>query len=145
VPTCLGLGAISLALADPPAPSPSPTTAAPAADVPAAAPAATAAPPAATAAPPAAAGTPPAAAQATSSAPATGPTVDQYEKHFLAEGYKLEMHNGQKLFCRTEEIVGSRLGGQRVCATLEQLRATETDTRESIERWQRTSPSPTGH
>ena len=139
----LGVGAISVALADPPASSPPRTIAAPAADAPAAAPAADA--PAATpaASPPAAATSTPAAKAATA-APATAPTIDQYEKHFLAEGYKLEMHNGRKLFCRSEEILGSHLGGQKVCATLEQLKATETGHREQIEKWQRTGAAPTG-
>ena len=30
------------------------------------------------------------------------PELDTLEKHFLSEGYKLEMHNGEKHFCRRE-------------------------------------------
>jgi hypothetical protein len=146
---CLGLGAISLALADPPAASPAPATAAP--------------PPAAAAATPAelpaaAVNSPPAAKAATAPA-ATAPTIDQpekyfrdtlwtadpYEEHFLAKGYKAELHNDEKMFCRMEEPVGSRLGGRKVCRTLEQLKVTETSSREWIEHSQRISTNPKGH
>jgi hypothetical protein len=146
---CLGLGAISLALADPPAASPAPSTAAPPTEAAAATPAEL----------PAAAVNPPAAAKAATAPAATAPTSDQpgkhfrgtlwtadpYEEHFLAEGYKAELHNDEKMFCRREEPVGSRIGGRKVCWTLEQLKVTETSTRESIERWQRVSTSPRGH
>jgi hypothetical protein len=140
---CLNAGAISLVLADPPTNAPAaPPTAAQAADAPAGAPDTPPAP-AVTAPPPPTAGTSPAAKRATP-APAVAPTVDPYEKHFLAEGYRLEMHNGTKMFCRSEEVLGSRLGGLKVCSTLDQLKATETGTQESIERWQRTGAAPTG-
>ena len=144
---CLNAGAISLALADPPTNAPAATpTAAPAVNAPAAAqdtaPAPAASSPTGMAPPPTTAGTS-SAAKTTTPATAAAPTVDQYEKHFLAEGYKLEIHHGTKLFCRSEEVLGSRLGGMKLCSTLEQLKATETETRESIERWQRTSVGPT--
>lgn len=130
---CLSTGAISIALADPPATPPATTTTAPAADTPTAAPAAT---PAAIVTPTPAAPSP-TATQAAARPPATVPAIDSYEKHFLAEGYKLEMHNGEKLFCRSEELLGSRLGGHKVCSTLEQLKASEPETRQTIERLQR--------
>jgi hypothetical protein len=141
---CLNAGAIPLVLADPPTNAPAaPPTAAQAADAPAGAPDTPPAPAVTAPPPPPTAGTSPAAKTATA-APAVAPTVDPYEKHFLAEGYKLEMHNGTKLLCRSEEVLGSRLGGLKLCSTLEQLKATETGTRESIERWQRTGAAPTG-
>ena len=108
--TCLGVGAMSLALADPPAASPAPSTAGRAA-----------------------------------AARREVWTTDYYEKHFLAEGYKMELHNGEKMFCRMEEPPGSRLEARKVCSTLDQLKATETGTREWIARGQRISTNPKGH
>ena len=138
---CLNAAAASLALADPPATPPATTATAPAASSPTAPLATT---PAAAVAPAPAAAQPASATQAATRATAA-PTLDQYEKHFLAEGYKLEMHHGEKMFCRSEELLGSRLGGHKACSTLEQLKATETGTRESVSQWQRTSTNPQGH
>jgi hypothetical protein len=131
---------MSVALGDPPATTPATTIPAPAANPPTVTPAAT---PAAAATPTPAAASPPA-VKAAVSRPATAPAIDQYERHFLAEGYKLEMHNGEKLFCRSEELLGSHLGGRKVCSSLEQLKANEPGARESVERWQRNSPTPSG-
>jgi hypothetical protein len=146
---CLGLGAISLALADPPAAAPAPSSAAPSSEASAATPPEL----------PAAAGTSPPAAKTATAPPATTPTIlhsgkhfpgrlwtaDPYEEHFLAEGYKMELHSDEKMFCRREEPVGSRIGGRKVCWTLEQLKATESGAREWIERWQRVSTTPKNH
>jgi hypothetical protein len=125
---CLGLGAISLALADPPAALPVKLTHPP--------------PPRETTTP---AATAPTIDQPGKHFRGTLWTADPYEEHFLAEGYKAELHNDEKMFCRREEPVGSRIGGRKVCWTLEQLKVTETSSRESIERWQRVSTSPRGH
>jgi hypothetical protein len=119
---CLAVGVLSLALADPPAASP-----------------------------PAAASSPPAASPAPTPAAPAAPvrrtlwTTNSYEEHFLAEGYKMELHNGEKMFCRMEELPGSRLQARKVCSTLDQLKASETGNREWIERSQRISVMPKGH
>ncbi len=113
--TVIGIGAVSLALADTPA-SP-------------AAPSSTAAPtPAPTAA---------------SQAPAEDTQLDH---HLRSEGYKVEMHNGQKVYCRKEDILGSRLGaGTKTCSTGEQLKITEAQAHEAAERAQRQQTSgPSG-
>jgi hypothetical protein len=106
----LAAGAVTIALADPP------TEAAPAA-----APAEQAAPAAAaTAAAPAAAPAP--AAPAT---PAAKPEIDKDTQHFVAEGYKPEMHGGEQVYCRKETALGSRLAPVKNCGTLEQLKLNE--------------------
>ena len=114
---CLGVGAAFGALGDPPA-SQSAT-----------------APPAT--APPAT--TPSSATQA--SAPAK-PEVDPEEKRLLAQGYRAKMRHGQKVFCRTEPELGSRLGGQEICGTVADLKAQQASTREEIQRQQRTMTAP---
>ena len=151
---CLIVGQISLALADPPADSAATQTSpAPAAATSAAA-AATPAP-AAAATPAAAASAPaPAAAHAAASAPpaASGhasveisaPEMDRLEKHFLAEGYKIEMHNGEKYFCRREEALGSRLGGQKQCTNAQQLMFIEKDSQRQAEHAQHNQASSPG-
>jgi hypothetical protein len=137
--TCLALGGTSIAVADPEAP------ASPGAPAPATTPAAPAAAP--TAAPPAAA--PAAAAAATpadQAATAAAPTDTAFEKHLLAEGYKLEMRGGDKFYCKTEDnMLGSRLGNHRICSTAEQLSYRENSSQEYTQQLQRLQNNPTGH
>ena len=111
---CLGAGAMSLAIADPPS-----------------------APAAATAADGAKAAAP--ANAATSAKPATpaATEIDPLEKHFRAEGYQVRMKDGEKLFCKHEEVLGSRLSGSVKCATLEALKAREDADQAAAERAQR--------
>lgn len=113
--TSIAISVLTPALADPPA---SATSAAPAAATPA----------------PAAASATPSATPSASQPAAVKPSVDveaakmdQAEKHFLAEGYKIEMHHGEKYFCRREEQLGSRLGGEKHCSTAQELLYTEED------------------
>jgi hypothetical protein len=110
------------------------TSAPPESQAPATAPApAAAAAPAAPAAPAAAA---PAAAAPAATAKADAGT-DAKEKHLLAEGYKTEMHNGDKVFCRKEEILGSRLGGHKVCGSAVDLIAREAADKANTELTER--------
>lgn len=111
---CLGAGAISLALADPPAAQPAATPAAPAADA----------------------------------AKATAPTaaaqeMDQLEKHFRAQGYVVRMKDGEKLFCKREEVLGSRLSAGMKCATAEALKVREDQDQQAAERAQRAARTGT--
>jgi hypothetical protein len=121
---CVGVGGMSLALADPPAnPAPAtPATAQPAASAPV-----------------------PAAKAQTPTVDVDAQKDDQLEKHFLAEGYKLEMHNGQKYFCRREEELGSRLGAQKQCATAQQLKSNEDESRAAVERGRMQQTNPASH
>jgi hypothetical protein len=122
---CLNAGAASLALADPVA---TPPAAAPAA---ASSPASATAP--VTSAP----------AATTATVPAK-PTLSADEKLLLSRGYKLEMHGGQKLFCRREEVLGSRLGEQKHCGTVEQLKVSQQESQEATEKIQRSQKNPQG-
>jgi hypothetical protein len=122
----LACAAMNIALADdPPAP-------------PANAPAATAQAPASTAQPTAAA---PSAAQPAADAAAA--QADAQEKHFVSEGYSVEMHHGNKMFCRREDQLGSRLGAKKYCSTGEQLAETERQAQRSMDpaTWQKSNPS----
>lgn len=140
---CVGIGGLAVALADPPSPNSTPaaaTPAAPTAAEPAAASPATAAAAAnsATGAPAHPADAAPAAtATPSSSVVITGSQMEMMEKHFLSEGYKAEMRGGQKMFCRREEQMGTHLGGQKVCSTVEQLTANEAQAKEMVQRYQR--------
>jgi hypothetical protein len=126
---CLGAGAISLAVADPPAAAPD-TTAAPAA---ATAPAASAVTPAAQA------------SHAPSATPSSAaPAVDPEEKRLIAMGYKPVMRNGEKVFCHLVEETGSRLGAKKECGTAKELEAARTMTREQVEQQQRLQANPSG-
>ena len=129
----LGVGAVGLALADPPSSAPATST-----------PAATQ-----TTASAAARSTPTSATSQTSTATTiTAPpnsssnSADVQEKHFLAEGYTEEMHHGEKMFCRREDALGSRLGGKKYCSTAEQLTATELEAQRSMDSstWQEHQP-----
>ena len=138
----IGLLAISVltpALADPPNEPPANTTT-PASPAPAAPAAAAPAPAAAPAA------EHPAASAAQSAPISPGVEVvaaqmDQLEKHLLAEGYKIELYNGEKYFCRRQEELGSRLGGQKRCSPAQQLMFTEKDARRQLEHAQRNQTS----
>lgn len=139
---CVAGGGLSVALADPPA-APASTSEA--------ATQATPATPGGPAASPTAASPPATATSAggitiTGTAPATpaAPQVDPMERHFLSEGYKIEMHHGDKYFCRREEEMGSRLGGQKYCSTIDQLKATESQAKASLDKSMMQQNNPSG-
>jgi hypothetical protein len=129
--TCFALSAMTAALADPATTDPSAAAKAPAAAPSTAAPAATATP--ATPAAPATAAHPAASAAPAADVQVEAAQLDQQEKHFLSEGYKIEMHNGEKYYCRREEQMGSRLGGSKQCSTAQQLAFTEKDAQRQTE------------
>ena len=121
----IGFGAVSVAFADPSATETATTaTAAPAAQASVTTPAQ-----------PAAASTPatPAAPKVAAPAASTSAAEEEREHHFLSEGYRLEMRNGDKVFCRREEVLGSRLGAQKVCASALQLTETERQAKASMD------------
>lgn len=145
---CVAVGGLSVALAEPPNDS---AAAVPAAAIPAAATPAAAAPSAAApaavpaAAAPAPAGAIPSGVTITGARPVppAAPDLSLDEKHFLAEGYKLEMRHGEKVFCRREETLGTRLGSEKVCSSVIQLKATEQQAKASVDRsmMQQNNPS----
>jgi hypothetical protein len=147
---CLGIGSASGALADPP-PSPAEQSAV-AEPAPATPTSATEAAPtrSATEAAPTRSATEAATAKAPVTAPQTAsaakPGVDPEEQRLMAQGYRPKMRHGHKVFCRTDPELGSRLGGQEICATVEELKARQTAVREELEREQRSKmASPAGN
>ena len=113
--TLLGAGVLTVALADTPA---DPATASP--------PAATAAPAAtSTSSAPATATSSNAATASSPASAAAGPAKESdtaLEKRLTNSGYKSRMRNGQKVWCKQQGELGSRLGGQEVCGTPDELR-----------------------
>ena len=120
---CMAVGGISVARADPPT-TPSAATPAPATPAAAAAPAAPA--------PTTAVGATPQAASAVAT-----PAIDPEEKRLLAQGYRIQMRNGEKVFCRTEEVTGSSLAQRLTCGTAAQLKVAQQLSKEALERAQR--------
>jgi hypothetical protein len=82
-------------------------------------------PPAAPASTPSATATAAPTAAATS---ASSPTVvvtgkrSADERRLIMAGWKEEMHNGEKVFCRWEDETGSRLERKHVCGSVDQIK-----------------------
>jgi hypothetical protein len=73
---------------------------------------------------PAPATSPTAASTAQNAAPAAKsdkPELTHDEKLLVANGYKLEMRNGEKWFCKREQVLGSRLNATKRCGTAAML------------------------
>jgi len=131
----LGTGVFSVAAADPPttpAASPAPAATSSSLGQPAASTAATT-----EAAKPAASATPDATAQAAAQS--------AEEKRLLAAGYKPEMRNGTKYWCRSEAELGSHLAGHKVCGTADQIKVASHESQDSVEQAQRRQINPSGH
>ncbi len=135
---CALVGAATAALADPPPAAASPS------------------------APPAAAATPvtPAIAPSTATPAATAPTpaiahaaaapdddaeAAAAEKRLRSAGYKPQTVNGVKIWCRTENSIGSRLAQQKNCGTAQDLERSVRETQDRFEATQRRQWSPTNH
>lgn len=73
------------------------------------------------------------------SAPAESKAADdpsdevRLEKRLHARGYTTRMRNGEKVFCRHEEVLGTRLGGALHCMTADEARANEKREQQDIE------------
>ena len=94
--------------------------------------------------------TPPQSAATTPPAPAASPShettaaIDPREKALKAKGYRMETRNGEKMYCRSEEVLGSRLAGRKVCGTVSELEQREHLSRDMAENAQRMQLNPTG-
>ncbi|MBS0579856.1 MAG: hypothetical protein JSR36_11430 [Proteobacteria bacterium] len=122
---CMALGALATAGAQtPPVATPSAAPATPAS-----------APPAAAA--PAAA---PASNASAASAAAATAAID---RKMISRGYKPEMAGNDRVYCRKEDQIGTRLAPKKVCLTAEQADLAEHDAKEYAERLQR-SGKPIG-
>jgi len=71
--------------------------------------------------------------------------IDPREKMLKAKGYRVEMRHGEKFYCRNEEVLGSRLGGRKICGTVEDLQDRERLSRDMAEGAQRQQLNPTGN
>jgi hypothetical protein len=77
-------------------------------------------------------------------APSNSPQeLTDEEKKLLSKGYHLEVHGGQKTFCRREAELGSHFE-RKVCGTPEQLGAIRQTSRDLLENSQR-NIQPGGH
>jgi hypothetical protein len=47
------------------------------------------------------------------------------EKRMRARGYMTRMENGEKIFCRREQVLGTRLGGALHCMHEDEARAND--------------------
>jgi hypothetical protein len=141
---CLGVGPIALADAPPPPPTP------PAAAASSLTPASAAAPESErTQAPPQVAPASAAAAPATASPAAESPkpaaTTDPRVKQLLAKGFRPETRNGEKVYCKTEEVIGSRIATKRVCGTVDELQSREQNYKDAAQSAQQHQLNPTGN
>jgi hypothetical protein len=116
----LTVGSSYQAAADPPAAAATPTTEAPSSVQSSAA--------SPTTPVPSAAPTAPVAAAADAEA--------RLEKRLLGQGYRAYMQNGEKVFCRRAEVMGSRLGGRLICMTVVEARAYENEAQNDVEHLQ---------
>jgi len=74
----------------------------------------------------------------------TTAAIDPREKILRSKGYRLEVRNGEKMYCRSEEVLGSRLAGRKVCGTVDELQEREHLSRDMAESAQRTQLNVTG-
>jgi hypothetical protein len=106
---------------DPPAPSQpaAPTTAAPSSAEPSATPPAAEKPAA------------PGAIKPGVTVVGTKPELTPEEKQLIARGYKLEVRQGQRYFCRREQQIGSRFE-TKTCDTAQSIESRRTESQEAL-------------
>ena len=131
----LGVGGAALAAADPPLTTQPERVATPAAAV------TDSALPAANTVPSPAA--PPAAPSPSASQPAApkaaAPPLSAQEQHLISQGYKPQMRNGEKVYCRREAELGSRISAVQHCGTVAQLTTATQNGKDYTEQAQRTN------
>ncbi len=137
----VGLGSLAVAAAADPAPATQPEhTVAPTAavtDSASATHAATGVPAPTPASSPAA--SPPAAAKVAAS------QLSADEQRLINLGYKPQMRNGEKIYCRREAALGSRISAAQRCGTVTELAASSQEGKDYLEKTQRTqSVNPMG-
>jgi hypothetical protein len=76
--------------------------------------------------------TPASAAETASAAAPSQANIDstQLERRMHARGYTTRVENGEKVFCRREQMLGSRLGGAMRCLHEDEARANLIQTEE---------------
>lgn len=83
----------------------------------------------------------PASAKPAPAATAAAPSADVEAKQMRARGYRLEVRNGNSLWCRKEDTMGTRLGGHTVCRTAEQIRVDEEQAKRNVQQVQQSGPN----
>jgi hypothetical protein len=131
-------GAVPIALADTPPPPPTPPAAAASSPAP---PSAAPAEPEKTPVPPEVAPASAAAVAPSASAPAgespkPAATIDPRVKQLLAKGYRPATRNGEIMYCKTEQELGSRIAAKKVCGTVDELQSRVQDSKDAAERVQ---------
>jgi hypothetical protein len=86
----------------------------------------------------------PAASQPAATKTAPAPPLSADEQRLINQGYKPQMRNGEKVYCRREAELGSRIGGVEHCGTVAQLKTATQDGRDYAEKAQRTQNNPMG-
>jgi hypothetical protein len=124
----LAFGTATALAGDNPSQSPSPASAAAAAPS-QASPAATSAPAASPGQPASSQPAPSPAAHSTAAHASDAQELTDTEKKLVAQGYKMSIKNGEKIFCRREGELGSHFE-RKVCGTAESLAATQRDAKD---------------
>jgi hypothetical protein len=79
-----------------------------------------------------------------SSQPAKDQELTAAEKDLLAQGYKMRMNDGQKVFCHRELVLGSNIE-KTVCTTAERQAEARANGQALTQQIQRNETNPTGH
>jgi hypothetical protein len=61
------------------------------------------------------------------------------DKELIARGYKLEMRQGEKYFCRREQQLGSRFE-RKTCETAQSIQAHRAESQEAVRTIQNETP-----
>jgi hypothetical protein len=75
------------------------------------------------------------------------PELTHEEQILIRQGYKLEVRDGEKWFCKREPVLGSRLQQNKVCGTEEMLAKQRSDAQDGLQTSLKSSAMPTnmGH
>jgi len=73
------------------------------------------------------------------------PALSAQEQRLLNQGYKPQMRDGEKIYCRREKQLGSRISTVQHCGTVAQLTTTTQDGKDYLEKTQRSQLNPMGH
>jgi hypothetical protein len=139
----MALGAGGLALAADPAPTQQSERAAMPATV--VTDSASPAPSAKTTAPALPSASSPASSQPAATKTTAAAALSADEQRLIAKGYKPQMRNGEKIYCRREAPLGSRISDVQHCGTVSQLATATQDGKDYVEKTQRTQLNPAGN
>jgi hypothetical protein len=91
---------------------------------------------------------PPAASTPAASQPAApkaaAPALSADEQRLINQGYKPQLRNGEKIYCRREAETGSRVNAVQHCGTVAQLTTSTQNSKDYLENAQRAQINPTG-